>query len=333
MPKIKVSIICITYNASNLLERCLDSCTNQTLNEIEIILVNDGSNDNTDEVCKKYVEKDNRITYLYKKNGGASSALNLGYKHVKGEYIHMIDGDDYMSKDLCEKSYTIAKKLNLDLLNFGYAYEKNGKKEKRSSLFPKNKLFDNNDFKELLKSNTFNSKLLWFSWMNLIKKNLLTDFNIVHNEEIAIGIDSTFNLECYMNAKRMFSIDDVLYYYVYNSNSLTQINYKPILTKDLISQFNIKLGLYKKFNLTDIDYKIDFSRHYLQHSLLFILNNEENYKDGFKSSRIKKIRELAMFDYCFKYYKPSHNCPKRVKLIIWLFKNNFFFPIKYLIFK
>jgi len=333
MPKIKVSIICITYNAPKLLERCLDSCINQTLNEIEIVLVNDGSSDNTDAICKQYAKKDDRINYFFKENGGASSAMNLGFKHVKGEYIHMLDGDDYMSKDLCEKSYAVAKKLNLDLLNFGYAYEKNGVKENRHSIFPKNKLFDNNNFKELLKGKSFNSKLLWFTWMNLIKKDLLTNFNIMHDEELAIGIDSTFNLECYINAKRIYSINDVLYYYVFNPSSLTQVNFKPNLTEDIISQFSIKLELYKKYNLTDIDYKIDFARYYLQHSLLFILNNEENYKDGFKSSRIKKIRALDMFDYCFKYYKPSDNCPQRARLIIWLFKNKIFYPIKYLIYK
>lgn len=333
MSKIKVSIICITYNAPDLLERCLNSCVNQTLNEIEIVLVNDGSSDNTDDICKRYAKKDSRINYFYKENGGASSAMNLGFKHVKGEYIHMLDGDDYMSPDLCERSYSIAKKLNLDILNFGYAYEKNGVKENRHSIFPKNKLFDNDDFKELLKQKSFDSKLLWFTWMNLIKKELLTNFNIVHDEKLAIGIDSTFNLECYINAKRMYSIEDIFYYYVFNPSSLTQINYKPNLTEDVVSQFDIKLGLYKKYNLTDISYKIDFARYYLQHSLLFILNNEENYKGGFKSNRIKKIRALAMFNYCFKYYKPSNNCPLRVKLIIWLFKNKLFFPIKYLIYK
>lgn len=333
MTKIKVSIICITYNAPNLLERCLDSCINQTLNEIEIILVNDGSTDNTDVICKQYAKKDSRIKYYTKENGGASSAMNVGYKHVKGEYIHMLDGDDYMSPDLCEKSYSIAKKLNLDLLNFGYAYEKNGIKEKRLSVFPKNTLFDNNDFIELLKNSPYDSKLLWFTWMNLIKTELLTDFNIIHNEELAIGIDSSFNLECYLNAKRMYSIDDVLYYYVYNPNSLTQTNYKPNLTKDIKTQFNVKLELYKKYNLTNISFKIDFSRYYLQHSLLFILNNELNYKGGFKSSRINKIRSLRMFEYCFKHYKPSTDCPQRAKLIIWFFKNRLYFPIQYLLYK
>ena len=96
----KVSVIVPIYNVEKYLKKCLDSLVNQTLDDIEIILVNDGSKDNSKQIAEKFAnDYPNKIIYLEKENGGLSSARNYGLKHAKGDYISFVDSDDYVSKN------------------------------------------------------------------------------------------------------------------------------------------------------------------------------------------------------------------------------------------
>ena len=95
-----ISIIVPIYNVEKYLSKCIDSIINQTLENIEIILVNDGSTDSCAEIIESYANKDNRIKVIHKKNGGQSSARNMGLDIAKGEYIGFVDSDDYVSLDL-----------------------------------------------------------------------------------------------------------------------------------------------------------------------------------------------------------------------------------------
>ena len=102
---IKISIIIPVYNSEKYLEKCLDSLVYQTLKDIEIIVVNDGSTDSSEAIIKNYMKKDKRIKLLNKSNGGQASARNLGLTKATGEYIMFIDSDDYVEKDMCEMMY------------------------------------------------------------------------------------------------------------------------------------------------------------------------------------------------------------------------------------
>ena len=115
----KLSIIVPVYNASKYLERCLDSVINQTLKEIEIICINDGSSDNSKTILENYAKKDNRIKIINQKNLGLSASRNKGIKYANGEYIFFVDADDWIELNTCEITYNFAKEKNLDLLLFG----------------------------------------------------------------------------------------------------------------------------------------------------------------------------------------------------------------------
>ena len=96
-----ITIIIPIYNVEKYLRECLDSVINQTYKKLQIILIDDGSNDNSGKICDEYKEKDNRIEVMHKANGGVSSARNAGLKIAKGDYITFVDGDDYLDKDYC----------------------------------------------------------------------------------------------------------------------------------------------------------------------------------------------------------------------------------------
>ncbi len=112
MEKSKISIIVPVYNSLNCLERCVDSICAQTYENLEIILVDDGSTDGTGQLCDKLAERDRRIFTYHKENGGASSARNLGIRKASGEYIGFVDSDDYIDADVYQKMAEIALSEN-----------------------------------------------------------------------------------------------------------------------------------------------------------------------------------------------------------------------------
>lgn len=116
-----ISIIVPVYNAAPNLSACIESILNQTLKNIEIILINDGSKDNSGEICDDYALRDNRIKVLHKKNGGVSSARNAGLALATGEYIGWVDADDYIEPDMFEFLYQLAITYNADIAECGYA--------------------------------------------------------------------------------------------------------------------------------------------------------------------------------------------------------------------
>ena len=120
----KVSIIVPVYNVEDYIERCLNSLVNQTLSDIEIIIVNDGSKDNSEKIIKKFIKKYPNIKYLKKENGGMSDARNYGLCYATGEYIGFVDSDDYVDIHMFQAMYEKAHDNNLDMVvcDLNYVY-------------------------------------------------------------------------------------------------------------------------------------------------------------------------------------------------------------------
>lgn len=120
----KVSVIVPVYNVFEYLDKCLDSLSHQTLKDIEVIIVNDGSPDNSEDIIKKYTKKYQNFKYYKKENGGLSSARNYGIKYATGDYIAFLDSDDYVTCDMYEKMYEKAVNGNYDLVvcDINYLY-------------------------------------------------------------------------------------------------------------------------------------------------------------------------------------------------------------------
>jgi glycosyltransferase involved in cell wall biosynthesis len=114
-----VSVIVPVYNVEEYLDRCVESIINQTYQNIEIILVDDGSPDRCPQMCDAWAEKDNRIKVIHKKNAGLGMARNTGIEHALGEYICFFDSDDYIAVETIEKAYILAKEKCAEIVVFG----------------------------------------------------------------------------------------------------------------------------------------------------------------------------------------------------------------------
>ncbi len=141
----KVSIIVPVYNVEKYLSECLDSIVNQTLQEIEIIIINDGSTDTSPDIIDKYVQQDSRIRAVHQENGGYGKAMNHGLELAKGEYIGIVESDDYVELDMFEILYKKAKEYDLDIVRCHYYFYKS--KERKNDLIdlswiPQNIMFD-----------------------------------------------------------------------------------------------------------------------------------------------------------------------------------------------
>lgn len=121
----KVSIVIPIYNAGKYLEQCISSVLSQTLDDIEIICVDDGSTDNSGEILDVYAQKDNRIKVIHKENGGSVSARNVGVDIARGKYIGFVDSDDWIEPEMYEQLYALAEIYNVDLVTSGYYLEGN----------------------------------------------------------------------------------------------------------------------------------------------------------------------------------------------------------------
>ena len=132
----KVSVIIPVYNVEEYLEECMESVIHQTLKEIEILCVNDGSTDHSLQILEQYAKKDDRIRIISQKNGGYGKAMNQGLDAASGEYIGIVESDDYADPEMFEEMYNVASSNQLDVVKSGFYYyysipkERNEKEEK-----------------------------------------------------------------------------------------------------------------------------------------------------------------------------------------------------------
>ena len=137
--KAEISIVIPIYNAEKTIRRCIDSAVNQTYNNIEIILVDDGATDASGKICDEYAEKDTRIRVIHKKNGGVCDARNIGTQAVRTPWLTFAESDDYLTPDACEIMLREAEKHHADLVMGAY-YKKGANGERIKHLFFKDKI-------------------------------------------------------------------------------------------------------------------------------------------------------------------------------------------------
>lgn len=215
MIKYELSIIIPAYNIDKYIAKCLDSIIIQDVfNNIEVVVINDGSTDETINICEKYASKYNNIKVYTKENGGVSSARNYGIKKSNGEYIMFIDGDDFIEKHYIDKMLFESKKSKSDLIvadYWVYISEKNKSKYRRKNI---NKSFTREQgLSCLLRGDYIGNNL----FDKMFKKSKINE--IKFNENIRIGEDLLFIYEYLKNIKTIKCISYPGYYYVQRAGS------------------------------------------------------------------------------------------------------------------
>lgn len=225
----KVSIIIPIYNVEKYLDKCVESARNQTLKDIEIILVDDESPDNCPQLCEEYARQDSRIKVVHKKNGGLGFARNSGLEVATGEYVTFLDSDDFVDLFTYEHLYSLAKKNKLDAIYYKFRRFTDDKDVRPASPIDEISTFQGDEIKDLMldiiasePSASVDHKIACSSCTAMYKLSIIKCYNIIfHSERELISEDLIFNLDflCY-TGRIAFNIGEY-YHYRVNPSSLT----------------------------------------------------------------------------------------------------------------
>lgn len=239
MAKPKVSVIVPVYNVEEYLGKCLDSLVTQTLSDIEIIAINDGSIDSSLDILEQYKEKYDNIRIYSKENGGLSDARNYGLQYVKGEYIAFLDSDDYVDKTLYEKMYNKAIEEKSDYVECDFVWK-----------YPNESRIDTGI--------RYSDKFEMFTYGRVVAWNKLIKSDIILNNEalrFPYGLkyeDVEFFYKLIPEIKNFSFVEEPLIYYIQREDSLVKVQTEKTL--DLITSLNEVLDYYKNKGLYE-EYK------------------------------------------------------------------------------
>jgi len=210
-----VSVIVPIYNGAQFLRPCVDSVLGQSLLEVELILVNDASTDDTQDIIDEYINRDGRVsTVRLVENMGLPAARNAGLERAVGKYIIFMDADDYwMDKEMLTTLYAAAVDYKIDLIDFGFI-RSDADDEKRSGLKSKKHIID------MIHDN--NWVIQYNAWAKMIDHAFLKDKNIKFDPSIALGEDALFSVELYCNASRLLVTEADYYCYRINEGGITR---------------------------------------------------------------------------------------------------------------
>ena len=245
MSKPLVSIILPVYNAQNHIARCLESICAQSWQNIEVIVLNDGSKDQSLPVCEAFRAKDERIVLVDKANSGVSDTRNLGLKLASGKYVQFVDSDDYIDPDFTEHLVTAAEQNNADLVIAPYKMVIPAGASKPEQVL--DKLQD--EFARHLMDKPA-SYFYGVLWNKLYRRDLLVDHQIQFTSEVRWAEDLVFNMQYLEYANVLVSIPEAGYYYVQNPQSIchTQINPATIV-QNKIQVFRYYKDLYTRLGM------------------------------------------------------------------------------------
>lgn len=308
----KISIIVPVYNVENYLNYCVDSLLRQTYKDFEILLIDDGSKDNSGKLCDEFKEKDQRISVYHKQNGGLSDARNFGIEHSKGDFFLFIDSDDALHPDFCKVLIELQSKYNADIVSTGII---------RFDNFEKIKEFDNSVY-------TSNEKIIRET--DILKKYFVPDQNyyIEHGlcmklykkelfKELRFSVgrlhEDLYITHKLLNLTHCFVFTDLPYYYYFqkNMNSICK-NYKPKNFTDEIDAISLMISEYQ--NNSEI---FPYLKRFVAEHYMYLINRYYSYLSKNKELKIKK-NELISWEKNYLRTEPGLSFKYKLKKYIKL---------------
>lgn len=209
---VKVSIVVPIYNSEPYLSQCLNSAISQTLKEIEIICVNDGSSDNSLNIVERFAQNDSRIKIINKKNGGYGKAVNTGMSVACGEYVSILESDDFISKNMLEYLYKTAKKYDVDIVKSDYYEFSSNNIKKIYKPVPTSAVYYNKVLSSIDNDEIFDFKMN--TWTGIYRRSFLEENKIFHNETNGASYqDNGFWFQTIALAKRVIFVKKAFYHY------------------------------------------------------------------------------------------------------------------------
>lgn len=318
-----ISVIVPVYNVEKYLDRCIKSIINQTFEDIEIILVNDGSTDRSGDICDEYKRKDSRIKVIHQNNKGVSNARNKGILEASGDYIQFVDSDDWIEKEFCENVYNQIYKYNPDIIFTGFILEDDHGNLIREKIPNKNFINSNEDLK-IRVAQMYNEGLLGYSFTNIYRKDILDKYNIKFNESMNLFEDEEFIFNYFKYVKNAIFLENSYYHYIkYGVNEKTLSN-----VENKNASYFKELAFKRMFELvSDLEnedcIKLLIQIAYVQTYYRFcniVLSGENLINKVEATNKLKKTS--------FYKYLSDNSSNKYIKRLLYYISNNSYFRFK-----
>jgi len=315
MSKVDISIIVPIYNAEKYLKKCLDSLKHQTKEELEFILINDGSTDSTAEIIKEYIDSDKRIRYFENKNQGIGKTRNFGITKATGKYIMFLDSDDYIEEDTCRILFEKAEHSKLDIVicDFYKVYSNKENEEIRTKSFKNSSLKDNPEI--------LNEFLC--PWAKLYRRDLIEKHEIKFIENLKYE-DAPFVAIALDKASKIGKVDECLFAYRIHDNSETTVRDERVF--DIITIVDIIRKYFK--NKTYIRETLDALtvRILTNYTIQQRMQKDKSLSNHFIDSAFTYLKK-EIPDYKNKKYYKNRSLFKRTieknKLLTKIYCNNY----------
>lgn len=290
-----VSIVVPVYNAEKYLRRCLDSLINQTYKKIEIILINDGSKDNSLQIMKEYQLKDNRIIIIDKFNEGVSVARNIGINAASGKYIGFVDPDDWIELNMYENMIKTIEKYDCSIAFCNFTKDRKIKSTVKKFKIKKN-LLKKSDIINYLIGNMIGINdfpkyhyVMGCVWRCLYKKEFIKKFNLLFKPNITVMEDLLFTIEALIYCDKACIDRGIYYHYMINKNS-TLRKYNKKMWTDLVNVHDILENLLTEADLIDIMQNRLDSRYIAMAACA--VNNEMKKNDTDFKNKIRAVKYI-----------------------------------------
>ncbi len=329
-----VSIIVPVYNVEKYLRRCVNSLINQTLDNIEIILVDDGSPDSCGEICDELSRKDGRIKVIHKKNQGLGFARNSGIEKATGDFAAFVDSDDYVDPNMFEGLYKQAVSSNSQaVISGGFINKYNNGATVVNRETDEIKFFNSNELNRKLILEMTGSlpscKKDYVYEMSackgIYKLKTLNDYNIrFHCEKEFISEDLVFHFDLFRHTDNVVIIPDIYYYYCENDISLTKA-YNSKRFEQNIKLYNYMLSQFKSFGFPG-ESKLYLDRFLLARARVAISQIEKHYKFYGRQAK-KEIKKITLYEELNQILLsyPINKLPIKQRIFVKLLKHNFIF--------
>ncbi len=238
------SVIVPVYKVEDYLHDCIKSVLNQTFDDFELILVDDGSPDKCPQICDDYAKTDNRVKVVHKENGGLASARRAGIKVAEGEYVYNLDSDDFIEIDTLEYAYNKIIETKCDIVTFAYNWVKNGRTINVTDDCLEEGFYSRQDIEKYVMPKILMDKNMehtsYYLSGKVVKRELLLPYQLDVSEKISLGEDLCCSLPCTINANSIFISKKITYFYSVRNSSLSkEFNTRQIfLIEDVIKEIN-----------------------------------------------------------------------------------------------
>ena len=299
----KISIIVPVYNTKKeYLKKCVDSLLNQTMKEIEVILIDDGSTNQAGKICDEYVGVDNRVKVLHQKNQGVAVARNNGLDIAEGEWITFVDADDWCENTMCEEILRKAVENSSEILIFTNYSVQSEKTVKKNQFFAKDiKKFDEKmkeeaELKTMLRTHPSFSfqppiNMMGGTWCKLINRNFLEKSGVKFEPELLRSQDIIFYLNLFEKADDISYYNRQLYYYRYDENSVSR-RYRKDAYKIFLKVLNKQYKFILENHKPEIFYEV-FTKG-VMNTIGICMNTDFVHEKNNESFRNKTIRIRKM---------------------------------------